>query len=351
MKKKLKVAVYFNGQWRGSSFKCSEYLKPYFEQFDVDYYIHTCDYYFGKNIKLDFSKNESTYEFSEINDVFYSKEDIERIKNTYENVVYFHVDDKKKNEEITNLKPNLSAFYNIYGGYKCNQYRKVYENLNGFRYDCIIKLRPDIIFKKNTEGVLKKWVEWVSKNPNTFLSEHSLPRLENIEANRDYPIDIFQIGKNFFDGLDKWVEQTLNGQNTFLSDIALEFQVDDIYRSMHLDHPKTYIIRELYKFNNLLEIFHNDTLNYQQTLDGYTMCDLDEILYMENNNRPNKKKFFEKWIIDFEKIIYSNKVNTNKNISFIDFFDKQIDKQIILQNEGLKIFADEIEKNWKDYER
>jgi hypothetical protein len=104
MIKKLKIAVYINGQWRGSSFKCSEFLKPYFEQFDVDYYIHTCDYYFGKNIKLDFSKNESKYNFLEISEVFHSKEDIENIRNTYKNVVYFHVDDKKKNEEITNLK-------------------------------------------------------------------------------------------------------------------------------------------------------------------------------------------------------------------------------------------------------
>jgi len=338
MTKKLKIAVYINGQWRGSSFKCSEFLKPYFEQFDVDYYIHTCDYYFGKNIKLDFSKNESNYDFSEISEVFHSKEDIENIRNTYENVVYFHIDDKKKNEEISNLKPDLSAFYNIYGGYKCNQYRKDYENLNGFKYDCIIKIRPDIIIKKNTENVLKKWVEFISKNPNTFISEHSLPKLEHIESNRDYPIDIFQIGKNFFDNLDKWVELTLEGNNIFLGDIVKSSQIDMSYHTLHLGRPTIFIIRELYKFNNLLEIFYNDTLNYEQSINGCTMCDLDEIIYMENNSRNDKKKFFENWNIDFDNIITKCKKEKNSNV-------------YCLENERLNILANEIEKNWKEYER
>ena len=338
MTKKLKIAVYINGQWRGSSFKCSEFLKPYFEQFDVDYYIHTCDYYFGKNIKLDFSKNESNYDFSEISEVFHSKEDIENIRNTYENVVYFHIDDKKKNEEISNLKPDLSAFYNIYGGYKCNQYRKDYENLNGFKYDCIIKIRPDIIIKKNTENVLKKWVEFISKNPNTFISEHSLPKLEHIESNRDYPIDIFQIGKNFFDNLDKWVELTLEGNNIFLGDIVKSSQIDMSYHTLYLGRPTIFIIRELYKFNNLLEIFYNDTLNYEQSINGCTMCDLDEIIYMENNSRNDKKKFFENWNIDFDNIITKCKKEKNSNV-------------YCLENESLNILANEIEKNWKEYER
>lgn len=338
MTKKLKIAVYINGQWRGSSFKCSEFLKPYFEQFDVDYYIHTCDYYFGKNIKLDFSKNESNYDFSEISEVFHSKEDIENIQNTYENVVYFHIDDKKKNEEISNLKPDLSAFYNIYGGYKCNQYRKDYENLNGFKYDCIIKIRPDIIIKKNTENVLKKWVEFISKNPNTFISEHSLPKLEHIESNRDYPIDIFQIGKNFFDNLDKWVELTLEGNNIFLGDIVKSSQIDMSYHTLYLGRPTIFIIRELYKFNNLLEIFYNDTLNYEQSINGCTMCDLDEIIYMENNSRNDKKKFFENWNIDFDNIITKCKKEKNSNV-------------YCLENESLNILANEIEKNWKEYER
>lgn len=336
MTKKLKIAVYINGQWRGSSFKCSEFLKPYFEQFDVDYYIHTCDYYFGKNIKLDFSKNESNYDFSEISEVFHSKEDIENIRNTYENVVYFEIDDKKKNQEISNLNQNISSFYSIYGGYKCNQYRKVYENLNGFKYDAIIKIRPDIIFKKNTEDVLKKWVDWVSKNPNTFISEHSLPNLENIESDKDYPIDIFQIGKNFFDDLDKWVELTLEGNTIFLTDIVKASQLDIQYRNLHLGRPILFIIRELYKFNNLLKIFHNDTLSYTHTINGYTMYDLDEILYMENNSRNDKKKFFENWNVDFDNIITKCKKEKNSNV-------------YCLENEGLNILANEIEKNWIEH--
>lgn len=336
MGKKLRVAVYINGQWRGSSYKCAEYLKPYFEQFDVDYYIHTCDYYFGKNIKLDFGKNESTYKFSEIDDVFHSKEDIERIKNTYENVVYFQIDDKKKNQEITDLKPNLSAFYNIYGGYKCNQYRKVYENLNGFKYDCIIKIRPDIIFEKNKIDNFEKLVRFVSENPNYFLSEHSIPRLKYIQPNIDYPIDIFQIGKNFFDILDEWVITTLEGSEVYLSNLVLNLDYD-IYNLNAYSNLRVYIVRELYKFNNLLDRFYNSTLDYSSSKSGYTVCDLDEILYMGNTTRKEKKSYFKDWDIDFENIIkLSNKeINTNP---------------YLLGDNGLKTLAYEIENKWKQYE-
>ena len=186
MEKKLKVAVYINGQWRGSSFKCSEYIKPYFEQFDVDYYIHTSEYYDGKSINLDFSKNKvDLWASREIDEIYHSKQDIERIKNTYDNVVYFQVDSKEKNQEITSLKNNIPSFHNIYGGYKCNQYRKLHENISGFHYDVIIKIRPDIIFKKDTHSNLKKLVKFISNNPNTFFSEHSLPTYSDIQPNMD----------------------------------------------------------------------------------------------------------------------------------------------------------------------
>lgn len=347
MKKRLKVAVYINGQWRGSSFKCSEFLKPYFEQFDVDYYIHTCDYYFGKNLKLDFSKNELPFQFYEIHDVYHSDEDIERIRNTYQNVVYFEIDTKEKNKEITLLNNNLSAFYNLYGGYKCNQYRKIYENLNGFSYDAIIKIRPDIIFKKNTEEHLKNIIESVSKNNNIFLSEHSLPRIENIELNKDYPIDIFQVGKNFFDVLDNWVSEILKGNSVFLSNAFIHYINNTQYTQYHSAPMRPYIVRELYKFNNLLELFYNDTMDYESLISGHTMCDLDEILYMENCSRNDKNKFFENWDIDFESIIKLSTADKQNN-SYLDFFQKKNQPIYTLENQGLQKLADEIEKNWKN---
>jgi hypothetical protein len=331
MEKKLKVAVYINGQWRGSSFKCSEYIKPYFEQFDVDYYIHTCDYYYGKNIKLDFSKNELDLDIVELDEIYHSKQDIERIKNTYDNVVYFQVDTKEKNQEITSLKKDISAFYNIYGGYKCNQYRKIYENMNGFFYDVIIKIRPDIIFKKDTQSKLNKLVKFISNNPECFFSEHSIPNNPYIEPSIDYPIDIFQVGKNFFDVLDNWVSETLKGKSVFLSDYVLDLGYDIRPRSM--PGFKVYIIRELYKYNNLLELFHNGTTNYKETEVENSMCDLDEIMYMENSGRNEKKEPFKNWDIDFESIISLCDKNINHNT-------------YQLNNKGLKKLADEIERNW-----
>jgi hypothetical protein len=68
------------------------------------------------------------------------------------------------------------------------------------------------------------------------------------------------------------------------------------------------------------------------------MCDLDEILYMENNSRPDKKKFFENWNIDFDNIITKCKKEKNSNV-------------YCLENENLKIIVNEIEKNWIEHAR
>ena len=46
----MKIAVYLVGQWRGTSYDCSKYLKQLFEDFDTDYYIYTWDSYDGKDI-------------------------------------------------------------------------------------------------------------------------------------------------------------------------------------------------------------------------------------------------------------------------------------------------------------
>ena len=46
-----------------------------------------------------------------------------------------------------------------------------------------------------------------------------------------------------------------------------------------------------------------------------------------------KKKFFENWIIDFDSIISKCKKEKNNTI-------------YCLENDGLKILADEIKRNW-----
>ena len=328
----MRIAVFLNGQWRGSSFECSKYLKDYFKHFDVDYYIHTTNYYFGKNIQLDFSQNENHFPFVELSTVYHTRRDIQQIKNTYQNVVYFNVDSKQKNEEITNLKQNFSAFYNIYGGYMCNQYRKEYERINGFEYDVIIKLRPDIIIQKNKLEDFTKAIHFASENPNFFKSEHGIPPLDRITPKTDYPTDIFQIGKNFFDVLDNWVISTLDGNETYLSDLVIKLDYNIFYKEV--PGFKLYIIRELYRYGNLLEKFYEDSENYDSLKPGYTSCDLDEILYMNNNTRNDKKQFFKNWNINFEKIL-ENCEKQNKNIN-------------ILEYKGLERLAYEINKNWRE---
>jgi len=94
-------------------------------------------------------------------------------------------------------------------------------------------------------------------------------------------------------------------------------------------------------------LFYNDTMNYESLISGHTMCDLDEILYMENSSRNDKKKFFENWDIDFESIIKLSTADKQNN-SYLDFFQKKNQPIYTLENQGLQKLADEIEKNWKN---
>ena len=123
--------------------------------------------------------------------------------------------------------------------------------------------------------------------------------------------------------LDNWVSEILKGNSVFLSNAFIHYINNTQYTQYHSAPMRTYIVRELYKFNNLLELFYNDTMDYESLISGHTMCDLDEILYMENSNRDDKKKFFENWDIDFESIIKLSTADKQNN-SYLDFFQKKV---------------------------
>jgi hypothetical protein len=298
--KKYKVAVYINGQWRGSSFECSKYLKPFFEQFDVDYYIHTTNFFTGKLISLDIPQNK-TY-IKEILEtpnleIYLKDEEIEQIKQTYSPLVYFQMDDKQKNYEITKLRQTtMSSFFSIYGGYMCNKERKKYEIDNGIKYDFIIKIRPDILIKKDFNQ-FNKCVKEILENENAQMCEHSLSH-SNFILNTDYPVDIFQMSQSkYFDLLDEWVESSLNGSPKFLSNLYLKYNI----KMDRMIRIKTYIIRELYQFENLVDRYYNETA----IEDGgnIELIKMDYILYAQNYY-SNKDLFniLNNWNFDFDKI-------------------------------------------------
>ena len=339
--KKFKVAVYLNGQWRGSSFNCAKFLKPLLEQFDTDYYIHTCDYYKGKDLTLNFLKKEiedlkNIKSIKEINEIYHSQDDIELIKKCYDNVVYFQVDSREKNLEIDSFRNiNMSSFYNLYGGYKCNKYRKLYENKKGFQYDAIIKLRPDIIIRKDDKEILNHIVQCVSNNPDFFTSEHSFPDFIEDIQDKEYPIDIFHVGKNFFDLLDNWVEMVLNGNAPTIGTYVKECNYP--LPSPNSPHIRPDIMREIYKYGDLLERYYNDANGYDLNYNT-DMVSLNRLLYNMIEDNDYILNYFKDWDINVEDII---KLSTVRGEPFDD---------IILGDLGLKELANQIMINFQKQE-
>lgn len=309
-KKNYKVAVYINGQWRGSSFECSKYLKPFFEQFDVDYYIHTTNFFTGKLMSLDIPQNKT--DIKEILEtptlkIYLKDEEIEEIKQTYSPLVYFQIDDEEKNYEITKLRgTTMSSFFSMYGGYMCNKSRKKYEIDNGIKYDFIIKIRPDVLIQKNFNQ-FNKCVEEILEDENVQMCEHSLS-LDNFIPNADYPIDIFQMSQSkYFDLLDEWVESSLNGNPKFLSNLYVKYN-----RKMgRMTRIKTYIIRELYQFQNLIERYYNETAI--EDPDKLELIKMDYILYEQNYySNEDLCGILNNWNFDFDKIL---KMSTTDGLS------------------------------------
>lgn len=66
----------------------------------------------------------------------------------YEQEFQTKLDDVEIPQKLIELEPihhrnNLPLWYTLY---KCNELKKEYENENDFKYDCVVKVRPDIWF-------------------------------------------------------------------------------------------------------------------------------------------------------------------------------------------------------------
>lgn len=145
----MKIAVCFSGQWRTGNY-CYDSLKEFFGILlpYCDFFIHTWDVNKQKcyNLSNVFSKETKL-----------TQSEIESIKENYK-PIKFVVDDYhqthsllKKYEAYLNSEINILDIVQPlwYSFYKSIQLKKEYEKENNFKYDYVIKLRPDILFHPN----------------------------------------------------------------------------------------------------------------------------------------------------------------------------------------------------------
>lgn len=142
----MKIAVCFSGQWRTGNY-CFDNLKqflgilyPY-----CDFFIHTWDVNKQKcyNLSNVFSKEVklTNTEIDAINENYNPKKIvIDDYKNVYNSL------EKYEEYVYTNVKILEIIQPLWYSFYRSNELKKEYENENKFKYNYVLKLRPDIKF-------------------------------------------------------------------------------------------------------------------------------------------------------------------------------------------------------------
>jgi len=329
----MKIAVYIVGQWRGTSYQCSENLKKIFDKFDTDYYINIWPFYEGKIINhINHDDTPGKQCIVECENYNHTETDFENIKNTYKNVVSFEIESYDMVKDIKNLQ---STFYQYYCAYKANEIRKTYEINNNIKYDVIVKIRPDLIFGElDIENMIKR-IEYVKDNQLSVFSWNYIPAYALIE-NTNLVWDFYTISSTFgMDCMAQWISDIIHKGNTperFSSNYVIENKliVNPNVASLR-GNTFPYIMREMFKHNNLIDDFFNEiNSNRNNSLNKlFSLWAIDQYLYHFNTNN-------NEYIGEYLKINDDDIIKETNSIRGI--FDKE--KHMFLTEHGLKQLAD-----------
>ncbi len=146
----MKIAICFNGQIR-DGIECSKNIIKYIDTLwdSCDFFVHTWDIEtISHNIGLPSDKVPFTQypvDSFKINEFFEcyrpKKICVEEFNNTETQNIQGGL---RFNKE---LQKNVVAMFESF--YYCNQYKKEYEEALNFKYDYVIKMRPDLVFSSS----------------------------------------------------------------------------------------------------------------------------------------------------------------------------------------------------------
>jgi len=153
----MRVALCLSGQMRTYE-QCYENLKRYIiAPFQPDIFIHTWkntgvthhikDLIPKSQLNINYYVIEKDVTYENLNNLYFPKLSvIEDFKNIYtEELNDIRVPDILKEKEPKHYKGSLPMFYKMK---KCNDLKCEWENSNKFKYDAVIRLRPDLMIEQ-----------------------------------------------------------------------------------------------------------------------------------------------------------------------------------------------------------
>lgn len=168
----MKVALCYSGFLRNIEKTFPNILTNFIKDYDVDFFVHTwqvdeyveeieyirtkiCPKLMLIEKQKKFERNPYTFINCETTEEQYLKD----LKSSGENKKFFQVPSEKtnfqfhKDLEVVKFTYYSSFPYNFlsqfYSFYKAIELKKIYEQNNNFKYDCVVRIRPDVYLYDN----------------------------------------------------------------------------------------------------------------------------------------------------------------------------------------------------------
>jgi hypothetical protein len=274
----MKIAVCFSGQIR-TGIENHPNIKEFFGKLynECDFFIHTWNFseyktYNGSNI----SKKptiEPIEKFEQIKKLYSPKKIIVDIKH----IAY-------ETAEKYGIQPLWYSFW------KSIELKKQYEMENNFKYDYVIKFRPDLVLNYNTCDDLIKEINTTYDNEFKIIGWDGF----DVPKNTQLATDVFFISKSnemdiaadYFWSLMKYYD---NSNYTNLPSYLEEYNIKPI-KSTYVD--RFLLLREIFVENGVLNL---------NMLDMLTKIEELEIYYFNTPALPNVEYFINDLLIEIEK--------------------------------------------------
>lgn len=301
----MKIAVCFSGQLR-TALECAPNLRKFFSsnQHEIDFFIHTWD--------ITSYKNFNGTQIYPQRDRIVEDEEIQYLKEIY----------KPKLIKIENYSNYIKRYTNKgygnglelwYSFYKSISLKKYYERKYKFKYDFVIKIRLDCMFRKINE--FDKHIELISNASTNSIATHFKYAfnwktiLTTISANDIFFISnskimdsysTFFIDKIKYDKTNNtsYINNEGYGYTQYMHTFFKNINPIDAY-----DDP--FVLRDAYKHLAKEELDTN-TLSKIEEADGF--------YYSYYKNEPDKEFYihtiFDKDVINFDDI--NNKIYLNE---------------------------------------
>jgi len=274
----MKIAVCFSGQIR-TGIENYPNIKEFFGELydDCDFFIHTWNF-----------TEYKTYNCSNIasRPIIESVEKFEEIKKLYS--------PKKMIVDIKHIGYETAEKYGIqplwYSFWKSVELKKQYELENNFKYDYVIKLRPDLVLNHHTCDDLIKEINTTYDNEFKIIGWDGFDTPKHIQLSTDVffisKSNEMNIAADYFWSLIKYYD---NNNYTNLPFYLKEYNIQSV-KPVYVN--RFVLLREIFIENGVLKLNKLDMLNEITELEKY---------YFDSCNLPDKKYFINDLLIEFEK--------------------------------------------------